>query len=391
MKQSSEYRARGVLCDDGRVLDGGGVRVAGGRIVEVLTAPSADAEDLGDVLITPPLHNAHCHLELTDFAGRLPRNRGFGAWVAELMRLRSGALPQDLESAARRGARRLFETGCAVVHDIDTTGASARALLDEPIHAVVYREAIDAGDEARRMARLQELEQPLPLRDGLFEGISPHAPFTCSLELLRELGRLARRRRLPLSMHWAETEEEVRYLRDGTGPLAELLPPSPRCSGLDLIEAAGLFAPDLQLSLVHGNHPEAGDYARLAAAGVSLVHCPGTHAFFDREPFDARAALDAGVQLLLGTDSLASNDDLDMSAELRRAQQVLRIEPAAAWTAATAGATLAGSRHIALWNAAGLKLDREAIVGAGDAPRSFALPPDADHASGQSSRYPVDS
>lgn len=360
-----------------------------GHVIEVLAKPAKDAVDLGDVLLTPALFNAHCHLELTGFEGRLPRDQGFGAWVREVMRLRAEARSTELEAAARAGARKLWETGCSIVHDIDTTGAAARALMHEPIRAVVHREAIDAGDSARRAALLVELERPLPLRRGLAEGISPHAPFTCSLELLRALGALARRRGLPLSMHWAETEDEVRYLRDGTGPLAELLPPSPRCSGLDLIEAAGLLAADLKLSLVHGNHPEPGDYERLARAGVPLVHCPGTHAFFDRPPFDARAVLDAGVQLLLGTDSAASNDGLDMSAELRRCSAVDGLTLEESWRAATGGMQLEGSTHLTIWDAAEGIRGLEALVASGRAPTSFELPHDAGHASGGPSRYPV--
>jgi len=386
-----DYRARGVLLDDGRILDGGGVRVVDGRVVELLARTAAGAEDLGDVLLTPALVNAHCHLELTGFAGQVPGDRGFGAWVGELMRLRSEARPEVLERAARDGARRLWETGCAVVHDIDTTGAAARGLESEAIQAVVYREAIDAGDAARRKQCLSTLERALDLRDGLDEGLSPHAPFTCSLELLRGLGELARRRALPLTMHWAETEAEVRYMRDGSGPLAEILPPSPRCSGLDLIEAAGLLAPDLQLTLVHGNHPEPGDYARLAAAGVPLVHCPGTHAFFGREPFDARAVLEAGVSLLLGTDSLASNDGLDMAVELRRSIQSAGLELEDAWRAVTGGKRLSGSTHLAIWSAFDRPLDLEALVNSGRSPRTLALPRDAGHASGGPSRYPVGS
>lgn len=391
MMDELQYRARAVLLDDGTVHSGGGVRVKDGRVVEVLSRVARNAQDLGDVWITPPFVNAHCHLELTGFAGQLPRDRGFGTWVQTLMGLRSAADSEELETAARLGARRLLATGCAEVHDIDTTGAAARALIDERLRSTVYREAIDAGDPVRRSQRLAELEAPLFTREGMLEGISPHAPFTCSLELLSGIADLARRRRLPLSMHWAETREERQYLLDGSGPLADLLPPSPRCSGLDLIAAAGLLSADIQLSLVHGNHPEPGDYERLAAAGVTLVHCPGTHAFFDREPFDSEAAIRAGVRLQLGTDSLASNDDLDMSAELRRFLPLPGVTLDLAWKASTGGAGLIGCTHLALWHAEGVDSDLDSIIASGLSPRTLELPHDAGHATGDPSRYPVGS
>ena len=69
-------------------------------------------------------------------------------------------------------------------------------------------------------------------------------------------------------------------------------------------------------TLVHGNHPARGEPARIAASGAVLVHCPGTHAYFDREPFPWSRYRRAGVSLALGTDSLASNDELDMFREM---------------------------------------------------------------------------
>jgi cytosine/adenosine deaminase-related metal-dependent hydrolase len=172
------------------------------------------------------------------------------------------------------------------------------------------------------------------------EGLSPHAPFTVGRELFAALGRIARRRRLPVSIHWAETRGEVAWLRDGSGPLAELLGASPRASGLELIRRAGLLrAP---LSLIHGNHPEPGDALALARAGAVVVHCPGTHAWFAREPFPLRHFARHGVRVALGTDSLASNDDLDLGAEMRRLRESApELAPAAVWDMVTRNAALA--------------------------------------------------
>jgi len=118
---------------------------------------------------------------------------------------------------------------------------------------------------------------------------------------------------------------------------------------------------------VHGNEARADERRRVARAGASLVHCPGTHAFFDRPRFAFGAWRSAGVPLALGTDSLASNRALDMRveiAELVRAQPGLH--PREAWLLATRG----GARALGLSGRAG-----ELIPGAfadfavfGDAP-----------------------
>ena len=123
-----------------------------------------------------------------------------------------------------------------------------------------------------------------------------------------------------MSMHWAETRAEVDWLTTGTGPLAGWLGSSPLASGLELLRKAGALGP--ALSLVHGNCAQPKEWRELARTGTPLVHCPGSHIYFGREPFVLREALDAGVRVALGTDSAASNQDLNMGREvaLLRAQ-----------------------------------------------------------------------
>ena len=274
----------------------------------------ASLEDLGHGLLTPGLVNAHSHLELRALAGQVPAQGGFGAWVGRLMELRAATPVGDLQEGVRRGARELAAGGTSCVGDIDSLGLSGPALRDCGLRVVHYREALDAQQAERCDALLRALQRPLTDRPGGTEGLAPHAPYSASPRLLRALADLARRRRLPVTVHWAETPAELQYLERGEGPLAGLLPPPPGPSGLDLLEQAGLLGPGL--SLVHGNHPGPGEPERIAKAGATLVHCPGSHAFFEREPFDLNRWLRAGVPVALGTDSAASNQALDMRREL---------------------------------------------------------------------------
>jgi cytosine/adenosine deaminase-related metal-dependent hydrolase len=84
---------------------------------------------------------------------------------------------------------------------------------------------------------------------------------------------------------------------------------------VELLERAELSL--VPHSLVHANCLESGELERLVARGGALVHCPGTHAFFGRPPVDLARWLAAGAVVALGTDSLASNEDLDLRRELR--------------------------------------------------------------------------
>jgi cytosine/adenosine deaminase-related metal-dependent hydrolase len=118
--------------------------------------------------------------------------------------------------------------------------------------------------------------------------------------------------------------------------------------GLDTLEREGLLSP--RLALVHGNRPASGDVERIVRAGATLVHCPGTHRFFDRDPFPLREWLDAGACIALGTDGLSSNGALDM----RREMALLRgAHPWLAPERVLEMATRAGARALGFLGEAG--------------------------------------
>jgi cytosine/adenosine deaminase-related metal-dependent hydrolase len=349
--------ARAVLARGARAHDGGGVLIEGGRVRRVLSTPAAVRRaarearrrlDLGDGVLTTGLVNAHAHLELSGLRGALPRGGDFAAWVRALIAARAARGPARLAQDARAGAERCLLSGTTWVGDIDSTGAALVGLARHPLRVRVYRELLDAGDPARSADAMARVARALPRRAGRLEGLAPHAPFTVSAGLLAQVARLARQRALPVSMHWSETAAEVEWLARGSGPLAALVGPSPRASGLELLARARLLGP--RLSLVHGNHPRRGEPARLAASGATLVHCPGSHAWFAREPFPLRAYQRAGVRLALGTDSLASNDELDLAREMQLARLAHpALGPQEVWS----WATLGGARALGVADRAG--------------------------------------
>jgi len=346
-------RARALLLEAGAWIDDGGVELAHGRVVRILRgaravarvrAGGARVQDLGEVVLTPGLVDAHAHLDLTPLAGRVGTRGGFAGWVGELLARRAELGRRDLEQGVRGGAAELLASGTTSIGDIDSSGTSARLAGTLPLRVVVHRELLDGFDPARTPAALALLAK-FSVRGGLaLPGLSPHAPFTVSAPLLEAAVARARRKAWPLSIHWAETRAEVEWLARGTGPLAERLPGSPRASGLSLLARAGALG--RRTSLVHGNHPSPGDPARLARAGVTLVHCPGTHRFFAREPFPLERYRRAGVRLALGTDSRASNAHLDLRREMALARAAFpRLAPGEVFEWATRGGARALGRE----------------------------------------------
>lgn len=337
--------ARALLLDAHTWIEGGGVLVERAVVRRVLRTRGAVLRarargqrvlDFDELVLTPGLIDAHAHLELGSLHGRVPAGAaGFTGWIRALVRARDGLARREFELGVRAGARTLLAGGTTAIGDVDSTGTSARCAGELSARLVVYREVLDAWDPTRTPAALRALAAFGPRCARVSAGLSPHAPYTTSPALLAGVRVVSARRSLPLMIHWAETTEERAWLERGSGPLAALLPPSPRRAGLDLLEAAGLLS--RRTALVHGNHPRADELARLARRGVTLVHCPGAHAFFARAPFPLARYRAAGVPVALGTDSLAGNEALDMRREMALLRTAFpRLDPAAVFGMATA-------------------------------------------------------
>jgi cytosine/adenosine deaminase-related metal-dependent hydrolase len=340
---------RAVLLDGEHWLEAGGLRIEHGRVRAVLRSRAALRRasgrrlELEDAVLAPGLVNAHAHLELGALAGRVSARGGFVAWVGALLAARARLTPAALARGVREGARALLASGTTALGDIDSSGTSTRLARTLGLRVVVYREVLDAWDPTRLAAAVALAGAHRPLGALVRAGLSPHAPYTTSSALLAAVRRAALRRALPLAAHWAETREEQEWLARGAGPLARLLPDSPRRSGLALLDAAGLVGP--RTALVHANHPRPGELELVARRGASVVHCPGTHAFFARAPFPLARLRAAGVELALGTDSLASNVELDLRAEMAALRaRFPRLAPAEVFAMATTG----GARALGL-------------------------------------------
>ena len=347
------FTAKRLLPQPDHWVEGGGLLVVNGRIEEVLESPAAvertvrelglSVTDLGEGLVVPGTVCAHAHLELSALSGRLEAGTDMLPWIRRVLEERGKLEAGEAEASASAGARALVESGTTLIGDIDSLGGEALP-VDQPIvRRVAFRELLDGGDTARTSSVLETVKQAMPSSELRMEGLSPHAPHTVSQALLTEVSRLAVNRNLPVQIHWSETAEETEWLLSGSGPFAGLLKVAPLLSGLDWIERAGLF--QTALSLVHGNFPAQGEPERLQAASVALVHCPGSHAFFGRAPFPYELYRKCGVTLALGTDSLASNESLDMRREMRLFRESApEVSPQEVWTMATQGGASALGR-----------------------------------------------
>jgi cytosine/adenosine deaminase-related metal-dependent hydrolase len=319
---------------DGRIVKVGRWRGAGSSISTPLFEPEPQSRrqtegrrgvcDLGDCVVLPGFVNAHTHLELTDYAGRLPAGDLWG-WVMELVALRSGPGQRERErGAVGHGAALSLEAGVTTVGDISRLHLAWPVLKDSPLRAVCFAELLCFADEpARTVAELAEKVREMECDDGLIAGISPHAPYSVTAAQLRACVAMARQQSVPLTIHVAETPDERDYVERGKGRLYDMIAgagyaaqcPPPRQPLFEYLAETGLF--DVAGLLAHMNYVTDAELDRLAGSACSVAYCPRAHRFYGHEGHRFRDMLARGINVCVGTDSLAANESLSVLDELR--------------------------------------------------------------------------
>jgi len=354
------YRAAWVCPIDQRPIKDGLVIVEAGRIVAVGSRESGVGSrdtltDLGNVALMPGLINAHIHLELSWLRGRVPPAGKFTDWVKQMMGTRGGVErsgdPVVLEAMAA-AIRELQSSGTVAVGDISNSLTSPAALRAAGLDGVVFHELLGFKErdgslvERTREARAQ-------VAGGAVVSLAPHAPYSTSPELFRAIRAAVDPSDCPImSVHLGESPEEVEFLASGTGPWREMLEfigvwrddwAVPACGPVEYLDRLGVL--DARTLAVHGVQCDEAALARLAAIGATLVTCPRSNQWVGVGWPPIARFYQSGVAVAVGTDSLASVDDLNLFSELKAMRAVAPGVPAAKLLES---ATLTGARALGL-------------------------------------------
>lgn len=301
---------------DGAVwISGHQIRAVGpwSEIREIRQVAAGPVTDLGDVAVFPGLINAHCHLDYTAMTGLLTPPREFPDWIKGILTLKSQWTDSEFEASWLLGARQQLQTGTTTVANIETRAhqlAGLRASTPLRVFSFLEMTGIRSGHEPERiLAEAMDVLKSLPPNRGGV-GLSPHAPYSTSPELLRAVATIARQEGWRVTCHVAESEPEFDMFMYRRGSLFSWLEnqrPHGDCglgSPLQHVHRHGLL--DSPLLAVHVNCLWGDDAWRLAARGASVVHCPRSHAYFGHPRFQREVLTEAGVPICIGTDSLAS-------------------------------------------------------------------------------------
>jgi aminodeoxyfutalosine deaminase len=331
-QQTISLRARYLFPISKPPLQDGWITICDGRIVAVGGEPIGERRDLGDVALLPGLVNAHTHLEFSSLAQPLGEaGMPFPEWILEVIRWRQTAIEQHEGSdwrsdPIRQGLSECSRSGVAAIGEIATLPWREADHFYETAEGVAFLELLGLAEDRHDELLASATDFLRTLSAGLMRrGISPHAPYTVGLRLVESIASLSAANKVPVAMHLAETRDELELLREGSGPFRELLErlgawhtdAIPRDSRpLDYMKR--LSKADRSL-IVHGNYLERDEiaFAGEHRSQMSIVYCPRTHAYFDHDDYPLQEMLECGVRVALGTDSCASNPDLDLLAEAR--------------------------------------------------------------------------
>ncbi len=314
--------ARWVFPVDRPPLERGVVVVEGDKIaaVEAHGVRTADF-DLGDAAVLPGLVNAHTHLDLTGLRGAAPPSPDFTDWLRKVIFHRRNRTAEQVRDDVREGLAECLRFGTTLLGDISGDGGSWDALAVAPVRAVIFREILGLPEERAEAARVatNAWVAAHPAKPNCRPGVSPHAPYSVHVNLFTEANEMGQEFHIPVATHLAETAEELQLLQQHSGSFAAFL------QELGVWEPDGLVSSEMhalrhccranvRTLFAHGNYlPTTAVVPQCA----TIVYCPRTHAAFGHPPHPFREFLARGVRVAVGTDSLASNPDLDVLAEIR--------------------------------------------------------------------------
>lgn len=331
-------RARLILPVTAPPIEDGAVFIEGRHIRAVL--PYADLSgtaqkkvfDLGDVILLPGLINAHCHLDYTDMAGQLSPPKTFTDWIAAITAMKADWSYSDFARSWLHGANQLLKTGTTTVADIEILPELLPEVWDStPLRVISFLEM--TGIKSRRppkeilaeaLKTIQSLRHPRQRA-----ALSPHAPYSTRPELLQLTARISRQRKIPASIHVAESIQEFEMFQFARGRMHDWLKRNDRdnsdCGhGSPVAHLARNRLLGEHVLAIHVNYLARGDATLLAKNRTHVVHCPRSHDYFKHAPFERERLANAGVNICLGTDSLATirktgrhKPELDMFTEMR--------------------------------------------------------------------------
>jgi cytosine/adenosine deaminase-related metal-dependent hydrolase len=311
--------------------------IEGDRISEVRSVPANgnpvhDSRDYGEGVIMPGLVNVHTHLDYTVMRGLL-EDIAFFPWIRELTARKAALDEGDWIASATIGAAEAIAGGVTTIGDCTDSGAALIGAKALGLRGIIYQETFSVEPAPTVDEVLAELKLKVSALKWsasgtrLRIGISPHSPYTVQPDAIRALSTYAREENLPVCIHAAESQAEAEMIRGGTGIIADRLAsrgikwhlPAPGTSSVQYLDDLGALGE--RTLLVHGVQFAAGDRELIRRTNAAWAFCPKSNAKLGNgvAPLGliSESYENGRERIGLGSDSVASNNTMDMFEEMR--------------------------------------------------------------------------
>lgn len=291
-------------------------------------------------IIIPGFVNCHTHIELSHLKGVIPQGTGLVDFLMSIRTTRDFN-HEEILSAALKADSDLYKEGIDLCADICNTSATFDLKKKSRIRYVNLIEifGIDPGKAEKRIDEINKISVA-SRESGLPYFIVPHSAYSVSLPLFRLLKDKTLNNRVT-SIHFMESEDERRFFENRQNPLLK----SYEQSGL---LQSGLQIPDCHVSAIHNEMTRSGNLILVHNTfadkeTVSKIHergntfwclCPGSNLYIERQMPPLEMLIAEGCEIVIGTDSLASNNKLSILSELKTLQEyfpALSLEDLIRW------------------------------------------------------------
>lgn len=279
--------------------------------------------------VVPGFVNTHCHMELSSMRGKFRKGTGMAGFIDQINALRDTTSHEQKLAEIRYWMKTLWDRGVSAMADISNCGDTFAEKASSPMYTRTFLEVFGTEPEdcGAVMKGVMELKKAADSY-GIDASPTPHACYTMSPELLTAVSAEGLKSGY-LSYHSEETQEEEDMLISGTGAMYEnrknagmSVPPVTGKSSLlyflDRLAKASPAPYDEHILLVHEccMDQEGIDAVKKSMRHPFVALCPCSNIFIHNTLPPVKLIRDSGIKITVGTDSLSSNDDLDMVREL---------------------------------------------------------------------------
>jgi len=291
---------------------------------ELVSEKALEANDIEkfEGVITPGFINAHCHLELSHLKGRIPKHTGLPSFAKQIITVRDVVSKEEISATMRHANLEMWNNGIVAVGDISNTEDSFEEKINCKIYYHTFVELIGLNPSNHLTIYEKGLRLLKILNEmGLSGSLAPHAPYSTSRELIKMISAYNNEKNHPLSIHNQESEEESKFFNGQPNGFEELY----RSLGLDLswYRAPGTSSllhywellSDKPSLLVHNTFTKSSEIDITKDKNIYWCFCPGANKYIGNRLPDFSIFENKKNKIVIGTDSLASNDALNVSGE----------------------------------------------------------------------------